>query len=68
MTMGPAHDGLNARHQFALIKRFRQIIIGAIAQALDFVFHFSEPGQDKDRCVDTGIAKTTQNFVSINIG
>jgi len=40
---------VDASDQFVLVKRFRHIVIGAIAKTLDFVLDGGKAGEDQNR-------------------
>ena len=67
MALGAADNGLNTGHQLALIEGFRQVIIGAEAQALNLVIKFRQAGQDQDRCAHPRLTEAAQHLVPVDI-
>ena len=62
MTLGAAHDGVDARDQLILVERLGHVVVGAEAQALDLVLDAGEAGQDQDRSLDLGDPQRPQNL------
>jgi hypothetical protein len=54
VSLGAAHDGVDARHQLVLVERLGHVVVGAEAETLDLVLDARESRQDQDRRFDLG--------------
>ena len=52
MTLGAAHDGVDARDQLVLVERLGHVVVGAEAETLDLVLDAREAGKDHDWRLD----------------
>src|SRR5580704_5355969 len=62
MSLGAAHDGMDARHQLVLVERLSHVIVTTETQAVDLVLDARETGQDQDRGLDLGYPQGAQHF------
>src|ERR1700693_2955022 len=63
VSLGTAHDGMDARHQLVLVERLGHVVVGTEAEPLDLVLDAGEPGQDQDRVLtlETRSERSTSN-------
>jgi len=47
VTLGAAHDGVDARHKFVLVEWLGHVVIGAEAETIDLIFDAGEAGKDQ---------------------
>jgi hypothetical protein len=62
MTLGAAHDGVDARHQLVLVERLGHVVVGAKAETAHLVLDAAEPGEDQDGRLDLRDAQRAQHL------
>ena len=67
MTLGAAHDGMDARHQLVLMERLGHVVVGAEAQAPDLVLDAGQAGKDQDRGLDLRDPQAAKHFEARHI-
>ena len=49
MSLGAAHNGVDARDQLVLVERFSHVIVGAEAKPAHLILDAAEAGEDQYR-------------------
>ena len=64
MSLGAAHNGVDARDQLVLVERFGHVIVGAEAKTAHLVLDAAEAGQDQYRGLHLRHPQRAQNLVA----
>jgi hypothetical protein len=67
MTLGTAHDGMDAGDQLVLVERLGHVVVGAEAETAHLVLDAGHAGQDQDRRVDLGHAQRLEHVVTAHV-
>src|SRR5688572_10201438 len=67
VSLGAAHDRLDARQQFAPVERLGQVVVRAEAETLGLVVKLGKARQDQDRRIDARGAQAPQHLVAVDV-
>jgi hypothetical protein len=68
MSLGPPHDGVDARDQFVLVERLGHVVVGTEAETFDLVLDAGKPGQDQDRRLDLRDPQAAEDLETRHVG
>ena len=68
VTLGTAHDRMDAGNQFVLVEGLGHIVVGADAETLDLVLDAGEAGEDQNGCLDLGDPQLLEHVVAGHVG
>ncbi|MCY1244362.1 hypothetical protein D9M72_574330 [compost metagenome] len=64
MTLGTAHDRMDACHQLVLVERLGHVVVGAEAETANLVFNSGHAGENEDRRLHLGKTQCSQDLVT----
>src|SRR5256885_14479530 len=67
VTLGTAHDRVDAGDQFVLVEGFCHVVVGANAETFDLVLDAGEAGEDQNGCLDLGNPELLEYVVAGHI-
>ena len=59
---------MNAGHEFVLMERLGEIVVGAVTQAPHLVLDAGHAGEDQDRRLDLGHSQRPQDLIAGHVG
>ena len=68
MTLGTAHDGVDAGDQFVLVEGLGHVVIGTDAEALDLILDAGEAGEDQNGGLDLRNPQLLEHVVAGHVG
>ena len=68
MTLGTAHDGVDAGDQFVLMEGLGHVVVGANAETLDLVLDAGKAGEDQNGGLDLRDPELLQHVVAGHVG
>jgi len=68
VTLGAAHDRVDARDQLVLVERLGHVVVGAEAETFDLVLDAGQAGEDQDRRLHFGDAQGAQDLEARHVG
>jgi len=67
VTLGTAHDRMDAGNQFVLVEGLGHVVIGADAEALDLILDAGEAGEDQNGGLDLRNPELLEHVVKPDI-
>ncbi|MGY3395782.1 hypothetical protein ACVWW6_008373 [Bradyrhizobium sp. USDA 3311] len=64
MSLGAAHDRVDAGHQLVLVEGLGHVVVGADAETLDLVLDAGEAGEDQNRGLDLGDPELLEHVIA----
>ena len=68
VTLGTAHDRVDAGDQFVLVEGLGHVVVGANAETLDLVLDAGEAGEDQNGGLDLGDPELLEHVVAGHVG
>src|SRR4051795_2141687 len=68
MSLGAAHDRVDAGNQLVLVEGLGHVVVGADAETLDLVLDAGEAGEDQDWCLDLRDPELLEHVVAGHVG
>src|SRR5205085_11638254 len=68
VTLGTAHDRVDAGDQFVLVEGLGHVVVGADAETLDLVLDAGKAGEDQNGGLDLGDPELLEHVIAGHVG